>query len=1685
MLRGSKSCWLALLAVVSMLAMAGCPGPVEESDSGLVDASPAEAALTISPLRTAFGDVGIGASSMPATLTVTNRGASASGPLSVSIEGASPTSFSIVTNACTEPLAAGASCTVTVRFTPTIRGALNASLSASAGAATATASLEGTGVSGLSLTPTPHSFGATDIGAVSAMQAFTLRNDSTTTTGTLSAMLTGPDAIQFEVGADTCTGMTLAAGASCTVEVTHRPNAAAMHSAALTMAVSSGGMISAALSATGRVPAGLVISPEMQEFGSVAVGMLSATVSFMVTNPGATATPALSTTLLGADAAEFSIVSSTCNGMTLAGRGSCMVLVRFAPESVGEKAATLQVSGGTLIGTANLSATTAAGDLIATPSVHDFSSIAIGSSSVAQDFTITNTGATRSGALAVSIAGTNPGDFAVTTDRCAGMTLMPAATCVVSVQFNPTMAGARMGRLRVVGVPGGTATSALTGMGIAPAELSVTPAMRDFGSVGLGTTRAEVVVMVENIGGATTGAPVLTLSGLNADEFTILDNGCVVPLAAGETCTATLRFSPTSTGLKTATLNVTGLPGGTDTAELSGTGITAAALGAMPTMLNFASFPETMTTSELSVSISNAGMEATGALTVTLAGVDASQFAITSDACTGIVLMESESCVVSLAFAPTSQGAKVASLEVVGMPGGMLTVALAGVGTPDIEIAPNPHDYGAIPVAMTSDQLFTITNRTTSARTFSTSMLGGVDASQFAFQPVTGLPAACTPTTDLAAAPSPGGLGGQCRLSVRFAPTGFAGGRVASLAITTTLGGTETAPLNANAAGPVRIIGYRTFTGVAAACPLTGTAGLTTTSPVAFGNRALGVTTPDIQVCVRNTGAAASGILTTSTSYAGDIRVIGDTCSGANLTAGAVATSHCSVLYRFFPRAEGAATGNLVLRYGGNSVSTTLTGNGIAGPSIRVTGTSDFGAVVATQTVDRTFTVTNTGSQPTTALSFSLIAPGASTRYAVVSGAGAGTCTTGVTTLAGGASCTVVVRFAPLQADVEGTPQLRTLRVQQGAQLADTAITGRSSAMIRVTPTTQTYTAPVGDTSGIVMYTLENLGSVTAPITIAVTVPASFRLSPTCTTIAPGGTCAFGIMFVATSTTPVNANVNISSGAFAANPSARAIVAMTGTGQPSPRLVITPAPRSFGSARVGTMTGAATFTVTNTGGSRSLALTVSISSLPLDYTVVRNGCTSALDPAASCTIDVRFNPTVGGARNGNLRAFAGTSEANAVLNGTAVSASSFTVTPNPYDFGGLPVSLGTLPVTFTATNNAAVAAAATSVVLVGADAARFTLSANTCTGIIAAGATCTFDLAFGTPVGAAARTSLITAEVRTTTASIATGVASLSGTALAPAALDLTPNGPLAFGTVVLGQTSPMAFTLTNTGGTPTALPTLALSGAASADYVIRASTCTTFLDPSASCTFFVDFTPMSVGTKAATITATSGMLSDASALSGVAVTAAALSITPSGPQTCPAHAVGTTTNCVTYTVSNAGGVPTSPIALALTDDFTLAGTCVEGAVINNAASCTVIAVHRPTNIGSDMGVLTVSATTGGTVMSTVASSGTSALTLTSGAPAFGSTALNGAGVQRVFTFINAAGSPTTAVLDYSVTGANAGEFAVVADTCVGTTRAATTTCSVTIEFIPSAAGARSATLTVSDGTPEKTVIVEMAGTGA
>jgi outer membrane protein assembly factor BamB len=77
----------------------------------------------------------------------------------------------------------------------------------------------------LTVTPSALDFSGQAPATTSAAQTVTLHNNQTVTLAVATAALTGANAANYVKGTDTCTGMTVAAGGTCTVQVSFRPGA--------------------------------------------------------------------------------------------------------------------------------------------------------------------------------------------------------------------------------------------------------------------------------------------------------------------------------------------------------------------------------------------------------------------------------------------------------------------------------------------------------------------------------------------------------------------------------------------------------------------------------------------------------------------------------------------------------------------------------------------------------------------------------------------------------------------------------------------------------------------------------------------------------------------------------------------------------------------------------------------------------------------------------------------------------------------------------------------------------------------------------------------------------------------------------------------------------------------------------------------------------------------------------------------------------------------------------------------------------------------------------------------------------------------------------------------------------------------------------------------------------------------
>ncbi len=382
------------------------------------------------------------------------------------------------------------------------------------------------GVPALSVSPTSWDFGSINLGSSSAAKTFTVTN---TGTGNLIMGTLSPSG-DFALSSNTCTnGATVAPSGTCTFNVTFTPTATGTRNGSVSIpSNASTSPDSVSLSGTGAAPSNWVWT---------FCGGENDTCSFSGSR----------VVRYGANGAFFYGVftdSVTCDNAS------------FGGDPVPNTAKSCY------LGQASAQALSVA------PTSWDFGNVALGSSSAAKTFTVTNTG----GADLVMGTLSPSGDFALSNNTCTnGATIASSGTCTFDVTFTPTETGARNGS---VSIPSNASTSpdsaSLSGTGTAPG-LSVSPISWDFGSINLGSSSTAKAFTVTNTGTADLVMGTLSPSGDFALSSNTCTNGAIV--APSGTCTFNVVFTPTATGARNGSVSIpSNASTSPDSASLSGTG---------------------------------------------------------------------------------------------------------------------------------------------------------------------------------------------------------------------------------------------------------------------------------------------------------------------------------------------------------------------------------------------------------------------------------------------------------------------------------------------------------------------------------------------------------------------------------------------------------------------------------------------------------------------------------------------------------------------------------------------------------------------------------------------------------------------------------------------------------------------------------------------------------------------------------------------------------------------------------------------------------------------------------------------------------------------------------------------------------------------------------------------------------
>jgi hypothetical protein len=299
--------------------------------------------FSLSSTTVNFGLQLVGATSPAQTLTLTNNGNAALSITSFAVTGTNAGDFA-QTNTCGTSVAAGATCTISATFKPSLVGTETASVTVTdnASGSPQAVALSGMGTeSAVSLSATSLTFASQSVGTSSTAQTVTLTSTGSAALSITSLAITGTNAGDF-AQTNTC-GSSVAAGANCTISVTFTPTAGGSRTASVSITDNgSGSPQTIALSGTGTGP-GASLSPTSLSFVSQLIDTSSTAQTVGLTNSGNATLSITSIAITGSNAGDFAETADTCGSSLVAG-GNCTIEVTFTPSAAGQRTATLSIT---------------------------------------------------------------------------------------------------------------------------------------------------------------------------------------------------------------------------------------------------------------------------------------------------------------------------------------------------------------------------------------------------------------------------------------------------------------------------------------------------------------------------------------------------------------------------------------------------------------------------------------------------------------------------------------------------------------------------------------------------------------------------------------------------------------------------------------------------------------------------------------------------------------------------------------------------------------------------------------------------------------------------------------------------------------------------------------------------------------------------------------------------------------------------------------------------------------------------------------------------------------------------------------------------------------------------------------------------------------------------------------------
>ena len=315
----------------------------------------------------------------------------------------------------------------------------------------------------------------------------------------------------------------------------------------------------------------------------------------------------------------------------------------------------------------------------------------------------------------------------------------------------------------------------------------------------------------------------------------------------------------------------------------------------------------------------------------------------------------------------------------------------------------------------------------------------------------------------------------------------------------------------------------------------------------------------------------------------------------------------------------------------------------------------------------------------------------------------------------------------------------------------------------------------------------------------------------------------------------------------------------------------------------------------------------------------------------------------------------------------------------------------------------------------------------------------------------------------------------VAAVSLSPTSLSFTPE-------LVAMASAAQKVALVNLQNAALSITSVSITGANSGDFSAKSS-CGTSLKAHASCSISVTFKPTATGARTGTLTVIDGAGTQTAGLTGtgsnVKVSVASVSFGNQVYNTTSAVKTVTLTNKQTTGTLNVAGIVSS---ISINNgDFTYTGTtCGTTLAVNK--TCTISLTFKPSILGPDTGALTFSAGPPVPVPAIgLSGTGIAGVTVSPASLPFGQELVGKRSAAKTVTLTNNQSVGITGI-SFSFSGAD--DFAVAASkTTCGATLAAKSSCKIGVTFTPAAAGARDATLNISDSYGSQSVMLDGEGT--